>query len=434
MRFKIFLYLKFIKKKEMVNCYIGTTLFDKYCINEKIGEGSFGNVFNALNLESKERVAIKIEEKQKDSDLLKREYQILKTLKNNNIPKVYMFGNYQNMNAMVMELLGDSLTKCHEKMNKSISFESALILALELFKTIKFIHSLGFIHRDLKPDNIMFGKGKKSNIAYIIDFGLCKKYMDNNIHIPFSSNKKLVGTARFSSINSHKGYELSRRDDLESICYIIIYLIKGSLPWQGLTVEEGENQYTKIFEKKNETRVCDLCSNLPSCIKEILQYVKNLDFDENPDYDFIIRNIENSLKENNQIDLNQDITMLYDWNRKVKKSSKNILIKKSEEEIDIKNALNQIMNSNAMFEMKESDLEKNNSKAKSSGSTFFKSQKSKIINENSSSSNSDKEVESKIKKEIRDEGSKKEKMKSLEEIIAKKETNNAKENACCIVF
>lgn len=418
----------------MVSSYIGTTLFDKYSITEKIGEGSFGNVFTAFNIETKEKVAIKIEEKSKETDLLKKEYKIMKSLKHNNIPKVFLYGNYQNINSMVIELLGESLTKCHEKMNRSITTVSALILGLELFKTLKFIHEMGYVHRDLKPDNILFGRGKKTNVAYIIDFGLCKRYlMEDSTHIPFSTSKKLVGTARFCSVNSHKGYELSRRDDLESICYILIYLIKGSLPWQGLSVEDGENQYTKIFEKKQETRICDLCENVPLCIKDILQYVKNLSFDENPDYDFILRKIESYLNDNQQIDLNQDLTLLYDWNIKSSKNLNLLQSKKSDEELDVKNALNHIMNSNILFDGKESEFEKNKAKGKSSGSTFFKSQKSKVINE-SNSSDSNKDNETKKNNGNSNESKKKITPKKLEEIISKKDGNNTKENACCVVF
>lgn len=109
------------------------------------------------------------------------------------------------------------------------------------------------------------GKGEKSKLVYIIDFGLAKRYIDYNTreHIPFREGKSLTGTARYASINTHKGYEQSRRDDIEAMIYIVIYLLRSPLPWQGLNANGKEEKYRLIKEKKMQTPIDELCKGLP---------------------------------------------------------------------------------------------------------------------------------------------------------------------------
>ena len=130
------------------------------------------------------------------------------------------------------------------------------MLADQLLVRLEYIHSKNFLHRDVKPDNFLVGLGENSCIVYAIDFGLAKKYRDSrtNQHIPYRDGKKLTGTARYASIFTHLGYEQSRRDDLEGLGYLLVYMIKGSLPWQGLNGETKEEKYSKIFEKKNSVK------------------------------------------------------------------------------------------------------------------------------------------------------------------------------------
>jgi serine/threonine protein kinase len=122
---------------------------------------------------------------------------------------------------------------------------------------VEFVHSRSFIHRDIKPDNFLMGLGKKANQVHIIDFGLAKKYRDpkTHIHIPYRENKNLTGTARYASINTHLGIEQSRRDDMESLGYVMMYFLRGSLPWQGLKATTKRQKYEKISEKKMSTPI-----------------------------------------------------------------------------------------------------------------------------------------------------------------------------------
>jgi len=127
------------------------------------------------------------------------------------------------------------------------------------------VQEKSIIHRDIKPDNFVLGVGENKDMIYVIDFGLSKKYRSSRTfqHISYVTGKKLTGTARYASINALSGFEQSRRDDLESIGYIFIYLLKGSLPWQGLKVDRDEDRYEKILDKKNKISPDKLCEGLP---------------------------------------------------------------------------------------------------------------------------------------------------------------------------
>ena len=150
-----------------------------------------------------------------------------------------------------MELLGKSLEDLFQENQKKFSLKTVCLIAEQMLDRIEFIHNKNIIHRDIKPDNFVMGL-QNNYIVYILDFGLSKKYRSSRTHqhIKFCSNKKLTGTARYASINALKGCEQSRRDDLEAIGYVLMYFLRGSLPWQGLKVNRNEDRYKKIYQKK----------------------------------------------------------------------------------------------------------------------------------------------------------------------------------------
>ena len=184
------------------------------------------------------------------------------------------------------------------------------MIGIQMLDRLEFIHSKNIIHRDIKPDNFVLGLDNKSHIIYILDFGLSKKFRSSRTHqhIKFSVNKKLTGTARYASINALKGWEQSRRDDLEAIGYVLLYFLRGSLPWQGLHVNKGEDRYKKILQKKKGTSAEDLCKGFPNEFVEYINYTRNLEFEADPDYKFL-RNLLTTVleKQNSQFDF------YYDW-------------------------------------------------------------------------------------------------------------------------
>lgn len=133
------------------------------------------------------------------------------------------------------------------------------------------------------------GLGKKGNLVYIIDFGLAKKYKDakSSMHIPYRENKNLTGTARYASINTHLGIEQSRRDDLESLGYVLMYFNLGTLPWQGLKAANKRQKYERISEKKLSTPIEVLCKDFPVEFPTYLTYCRRLDFIQRPDYSYL---------------------------------------------------------------------------------------------------------------------------------------------------
>lgn len=156
---------------------------------------------------------------------------------------------------------------------------------------VEYLHARSFIHRDIKPDNFLMGLGKRANQVNIIDFGLAKKYRDpkTHQHIPYCENKNLTGTARYASVNTHLGIEQSRRDDLESLGYVMLYFLRGSLPWQGLQAATKKQKYEKISEKKMKTPFEVLCKGFPQEFVLYFQYVRAQRFEEKPDYAYLRR-------------------------------------------------------------------------------------------------------------------------------------------------
>jgi len=153
----------------------------------------------------------------------------------------------------------------------------------------EYLHINHFIHRDIKPDNYLIGRGQKSNIVYLIDFGLAKKYRNEFtlVHNSYKENKNLTGTARYASINAHLGIEQSRRDDLEAIGYVILYFYKGALPWQGLKVNAKDEKYHMIMMSKITTSIRKLCDGCPDEFSDYMAYVKSIGYAQDPNYEYL---------------------------------------------------------------------------------------------------------------------------------------------------
>merc|ERR1719203_798430 len=150
-----------------------------------------------------------------------------------------------------------------------------------MISRVEYLHASGFVHRDIKPENFLLGRGEKQGLVHIIDFGLSKRYCDakTHQHVQYREGKSLTGTARYASVNAHRGIEQSRRDDLESIGHVLVYFLRGSLPWQGLKGQSKSEKYKMIKEKKEGTPPEVLCEKLPGEFATYLNYCRNLEFE-----------------------------------------------------------------------------------------------------------------------------------------------------------
>jgi serine/threonine protein kinase len=281
-------------------------LSDNFRIIKLIGQGSFGSVYLTHD-KNNNKYASKVEARENNTRLIE-EYYIYKSLfnkgVNKGIPQIYNFIKTPKYYILVMDLLGKSLDSIFDKLNNKFSVKTCLLLAIDIINILENIHNAGYIHRDIKPNNFLLGKNK--NILYITDFGLSKKYIHDGKHIKYNSNKKLVGTLRYASINMHMGIEPSRRDDLESVGYMLIYFLKGKLPWQGLKKRSNISSIEMIGNVKLCTNLNKLCYGFPDCFKKYIEYCRDLKFEEKPDYNYL-KNlfIETANKHN--------MNLIYEW-------------------------------------------------------------------------------------------------------------------------
>jgi serine/threonine protein kinase len=289
---------------------IGKLFFSKYKAVKKLGEGSFGKVYKAEY--NGDDYAIKMESKSKEQGLLEIEATIMSYLKGPNIPYIKSYGYSGDFNVLVMQLLDKSLEDLINKYN-TFSIKTTAILGYQMVNILQYIHDRHIIHRDIKPDNFVMGANEDNAKLYILDFGLAKKYRSSRtlIQYPYIKKKKLTGTARYASIHALEAYEQSRRDDLESVGYVLMYFLRGNLPWQGLKVRSKEDRYKKILEKKRETSSQDLCKGYPREFFEYVEYTRNLEYEENPNYDLLRKKFMDVLK-----NLNEELDYIYDWTTK----------------------------------------------------------------------------------------------------------------------
>ncbi|KAK7293859.1 hypothetical protein RJT34_16736 [Clitoria ternatea] len=283
----------------------------KYQIGKKIGSGSFGEIYIGSNVETSDIVAIKMESRKTNQPQLMYEARLYNILQGGSgIPRMKWFGTDGDNNALVIELLGPSLEDFFFFCGGKFSLKTVLMLADQMLTRVEYLHSKGFLHRDIKPDNFLMGLGKKANQVYMIDFGLAKGYRDpiTSKHIPYRENKCLTGTARYASCNTHSGIEQSRRDDLESLGYVLMYFLRGSLPWQGLQAATKKQKYDRICKKKLSTPIEVLCKSYPVEFASYFHYCHSLTFDQRPDYGLLKRLFRNLFTR-----AGYDSDHLYDW-------------------------------------------------------------------------------------------------------------------------
>ena len=284
-------------------------------LNKKIGSGSFGQIYQCLNKKSNEILACKIESINELKPQLYHESKIMFLLKNcTGFPTCYDFILTGQDKILIMDYLGPNLDTIMKKLPsndniKKFSIKTSLMIMIQCIERLKTLHEKGIIHRDIKPENFVIGPKNKERLIYLIDFGLSKK-ISNDKKIPsVKVDRNIIGTMRYISMNTHQGYEQGKRDDLESLFYIIIYFIKGELSWQNIKCKTRAEKYSKIYEiKKKVTDNKELVEGLPIEMEKILEYILELNFFEKPNYLMINKTIEIIL---DKLNLSNDLQ--FDW-------------------------------------------------------------------------------------------------------------------------
>ena len=323
-----------------------------YQIKKRIGSGSFGTIYEGENITDGTKVAIKLEPIRTSYPQLNFESKLY-TLFSGSIfvPRMYSITKDSHDTAMVMDLLGLSLQDLFSLCGQQLSLKTVLMLTDQMISAIQFIHEKSFIHNDVKPDNFVMGLSSKKNQVYIIDFGLSKKYRDptTHKHIPYEEGKNLSGTPRYASINALKGIRQTRRDDMESLGYVWIYLLKGYLPWMGITARSTEQKYSMIMEAKQGSSPEDLCAGFPREFAEYMRDVRSLGYDEEPHYAKYRQMFKEAM-----IRLNVRLDYKFDWldsrgKMVLQKSTKKLPIFKKREPSPIKGSRNSPLTKSQMY-------------------------------------------------------------------------------------
>ncbi|MCQ2820726.1 MAG: casein kinase 1 family protein, partial [archaeon] len=272
-------------------------------VKDRLGAGSFGQIYKGQDIKTKEDIAIKIESTKIEAPQLMHEYNVLKKLSSSNLgfPKVHQIFPYEDVLILIMEILGENLETLMQKTpNKKFSLKTTMMITIQVLKLLKSMHENNYIHRDIKPENFVIGLKRKENKLHMIDFGISRTIFDKKKnHIPYREDKNFMGNPKFCSIYTLMGIEQSRRDDLEAVGYMIVYFLKGNLPWNDIKCKNKIERNIKIKEKKIEVTPNGLCEGLPPQIKEYFDYVRGLQFEEEPKYDYLISIMNKILKENN---------------------------------------------------------------------------------------------------------------------------------------
>ena len=295
---------------------VGKTILDNYLITKKIYENWLIKVCICFNLSEIKEYIIKLvrifliylqkqERRFINNSILAKETELLLNKKLYILPELIKFGFESEYNYLIISSPKLTLEQLILSHKKTFPIKRACELTLNIIESIEILHNHNIIHRDIKPQILAIElKGKKTEIFKFLDFGFWKYYKNKNGHIPCKQYKNIIGkNIIFGSINALNKMELSRRDDLESIGYILVYLIKGCLPWEYPNINNKEEKIKKIKEMKTKINDKILCECLPEEIKLFVSYIKNLKFDEDPDYNYlknllkVIINTKNSDKD-----------------------------------------------------------------------------------------------------------------------------------------
>lgn len=271
-----------------------------YRTERKLGKGGFGQVYvgrrisgaNAIRTDPGAiEVALKFEHRNSKGCSYgpPYEWQVYNTLGGSHgVPRVHYKGRQGDYYVMVMDMLGPSLWDVWNKEYNAHTMSVAMVacIAIEAILILEKMHTRGYVHGDVKPENFLLGPPgtPDEKRLFLVDLGLATRWRDGStgLHVDYDQRPDVFrGTVRYASVHAHLGRTGSRRDDLESLAYTLMFLLRGRLPWQGY---QGENKGFLVCKKKMATSPETLCAFCPQPFKLFLEYVVNLKFDEEPNY------------------------------------------------------------------------------------------------------------------------------------------------------
>ncbi|KEG06830.1 putative protein kinase, putative,casein kinase I [Trypanosoma grayi] len=268
------------------------TLFQgKFKLSRLLGKGGFGEVYAGVQVSTGEPVAVKLE-RIKGRCFLFHEARVMQDIQNSTpnraapgIPELKYFGQEGDFRILIMSMHGPSLEDLHANLGR-FSLKTTVMLSDEMISRLEFLHSVGYIHRDLKPDNFLLGVGKLARHIYLIDLGLSIRHRSSDgVHREMATGKSFVGTSRYASLRTHQGFSQSRRDDMEQLVYVLIYLYRGHLPWSGLQIKDREAKEKAIGEIKQKLTAAQICSKCPRQFEDLLIYARKMEYTEGPQYE-----------------------------------------------------------------------------------------------------------------------------------------------------
>ena len=312
-------------------------IFKKYRVKRLIATTPFCLLYEGINEKNNEPVAMKFEKINANIDVLESEAFLLFNIKGFGLPKIITYGRTGNFNCLIEELLGLTIEQVwNSKKKNKFLLKYVCMIGIQIIDRLEYIHSKNIIHRDIKPTNLCIGRKDPENI-YLIDFGLAHKYKSSRTgkHIKFSNLNKAIGNLKYISINGNKGYEQSRRDDLESLGYLLIFLIKNSLPWvnkETIKIKEKTKRLKEVYKIKSSISIEELCKGLPIEFIKYIKYCRNLEFEQEPDYK-CLRNLFISVLAKNEFKNDRNFFWITNTKHKIKieglsLDNKNIILRK----------------------------------------------------------------------------------------------------------
>ena len=349
---------KFEYKMEtkIYNTFKSRLIFGKYSIKFLISKSTFSEVYFGTNVLNGKNYALKIGTNEKDNYVLKNESYILINLKGPGIPSIISYGVSGKYNILVENLLGKSIKNIWLEKNKKFNLKDTCIFAIQAISLLEYVHSKNYLHRDIKPANFLVGNPDNSQI-YLIDFGNASKFRSSRTgkHIKKIKSSSVYGSLIFLSLNVFKGIIQTRKDDLESLGLVIIYLYKGLLPWSEIRSTNIYQSWDKVETIRNIVSNDYICRGMPQEMNIYMNYINNLKYDECPNYEYLRQLFLNILK--NIGDANEQ---LFSWvDKRRKQSSKKSTSKSKKRKVKI--IIHDLLKKNAIKENLYRNLKKEQS-------------------------------------------------------------------------